>query len=192
MPRQRKRCPDDETSTTRRSAMKTSPYAFILFAGSLVLALAGLPRDGHAEDNPALWKVQVSGNYADVLAGVKRGIEAGQFQLTGEENLSKGIETNKDIFPEGKWNTIGFDRVTAVHFCSIVFNQEVFNMNMDWSILCPFKVVLYTMKASPNTVTVEFVRPTYLLAQDPHPGAHEVGKKIEDRIVAAIRDGLAN
>lgn len=172
--------------------MKTIRRAFVAFAGSLVLALAGLPADSRAADNPALWKVQVSGNYAEVLAGVKRGIEAGQFQLTGEENLSKGIENNKDIFPKGKWNTIGFDRVTSVHFCSIVFNHEVFNMNMDWSFLCPFKVVLYTMKANPRLVTVEFVRPTYLLAQDPYPGASDVAKRIEDRIVAAIRDGLAN
>jgi uncharacterized protein (DUF302 family) len=144
-----------------------------------------------AADNPALWKHQAKGSFADVVARIKQGLSAGQFQLTGEENLSKGLENNQHLFPPGQWNTIGFDNVTAIHFCSIVFNQEVFNVDLDWSILCPFKLVAYTTKKDPKAVTIIMVRPTYLLERDTNKKAKEVGRKIEDRIVTAIREELA-
>jgi uncharacterized protein (DUF302 family) len=95
------------------------------------------------------------------------------------------------VFPAGKWNTIGFDHVTAVHFCSVVFNQEVFNINLDWSVLCPFKVVAYTTKKAPDEVNLVMVKPTYILAKDTHKQATAVGQRIEKRIVQAIMDGLA-
>jgi hypothetical protein len=72
-----------------------------------------------------------------------------------------------------------------------VFNQEVFNADLDWSILCPFKLVAYTTKKDPKSVTIIMVRPTYLLERDTNKKAKEVGKKIEDRIVTAIREELA-
>jgi uncharacterized protein (DUF302 family) len=141
-------------------------------------------------ENPAFWKHAVKGDFADVLARLKTGLQVAQFQLTGEENLAQGLANNRHLFPDGQWNSIGFDNVTALHFCSVVFNQQVFNIKVDWSILCPFKLVAYSMKAAPDEVTIVTVRPTYLLANDPHPRAKEIGKSIEDRIVAAIREGL--
>lgn len=141
-------------------------------------------------DNPAFWKTQAKGDFNEVLNSVRQSLMAAQFQITGEENLSKGLENNKHLFPAGKWNTIGFDNVTAVHFCSIVFNQEVFNVNLDWSILCPFKLVAYTTKKAPKDVNIVMVRPTYIMEKDANRKAREVGKKIEDRIVAAIKEGL--
>lgn len=146
---------------------------------------------GHAADNPALWKHQVKGEYAKVLQGVKAGLEEKQFQILGEENLSRGLENNRQVFGEDKWNTIGFQNVTAVHFCSLTFNQQVFNMSMDWSILCPFKVVVFNMKANPDNVTIMTTRPTWLLARDSHKKAGEVARNIENRITAAIREGVA-
>jgi uncharacterized protein (DUF302 family) len=157
---------------------------------AVLLAIA--PLAASAGENPAFWKLKAKGNFSEVMAQIKRGLEAGQFQLTGEENLSKGLENNKQLFPGGKWNTIGFDNVTAVHFCSIVFNQEVFNIDLDWSILCPFKLVAFTTKMAPREVTIVMVKPSYLLAKDSNKKAAEIGKKIEDRIVAAIKDGLAH
>ena len=172
--------------------MKPVRQLSLLHAVSFVAALVVLAFNpvSRAADNPALWKYQVKGDFAAVLNQLKNGLAAGQFILTGEENLSKGLENNKHLFPEGKWNTIGFEHVTALHFCSLVFNQEVFNINMDWSVLCPFKVVVYNMKQTPTNVTIVLPRPTYLLAQDPNPRAAEIGKKIEDRIISAIKDGL--
>ena len=82
--------------------------------------------------------------------------------------------------------------MTAIHFCSLVFNQEAFNINLDWSILCPFKLVAYTTKKAPKDVTLVMIRPTYILAKDTHKKAKEVGRKIEDRIVAAIKEGLSH
>jgi len=145
-----------------------------------------------AAENPAFLKFHSKGDFAAVLANVKQALEAGQFVISAEENLSKGLENNKQIFPEGKWNSIGFDNVSAVHFCSLVFNQEVFNINMDWSILCPFKLSIYSMKKAPQDITVIVQSPTYLLAKDPHVKAKEIGKKMEERIVAAIKEGLAH
>ena len=75
-------------------------------------------------------------------------------------------------------------------FLFLVFNQQVFNLNMDYSILCPFKVVLYSMEKSPDSVTIIMVRPTYLLAHFPDPSAKEVAKRIEYRIVAALTEAL--
>ena len=144
-----------------------------------------------AAENPALWKYKVKGDFATVLSNIKTGLEANQFLITGEENLSKGLENNKMIFGEDKWNTIGFDNVTAIHFCSMVFNQEVFNINMDWSILCPFKVVAYTMKAVPQEVTIITVRPSYLLKQDRHKKAKKIGKRMDERIINAIKAGVS-
>ncbi|MBI3776288.1 MAG: DUF302 domain-containing protein [Gammaproteobacteria bacterium] len=145
----------------------------------------------YAADNPAFMKFHAKGDFATVLSNVKQALETAQFVISAEENLSKGLEKNKQLFPEGTWNSIGFDNVTAVHFCSLVFNQEVFNINMDWTILCPYKLSIYSMKKAPQDITVIMQRPTFQLAQDPHPKAKEIGKKMEDRIVNAIKDGLA-
>lgn len=154
----------------------------------VVFPLAGLPI-AQAADNPALWKHRVQGEFDTVLANLKSGLETAQFLISGEEDLAKGLENNKHLLGgDLKWNTIGFDR-DRVHFCSIVFNHEVFNIDMDWSVLCPFKVVAYTMKEAPRTVHLVLVRPTYLLRNDRHRKARDVGQRIEDRIVNAIRSG---
>ncbi len=144
-----------------------------------------------AGENPAYWKYQVKGEFDQVLSNLKTGLETAQFLITDEENLAKGLENNKHMLGgEEKWNTIGFDRATAVLFCSIVFNHEVFNIDMDWSILCPFKVVAYTMKSDPKNVTLITVRPTFLLKDDPRPQAKDVGQRIEKRIVDGIKKGV--
>ncbi|MBI4754986.1 MAG: DUF302 domain-containing protein [Betaproteobacteria bacterium] len=142
-------------------------------------------------ENPALWKHHVSGNYDQVLAAVKAGLEARQFQILSEENLARGLENNRQVFGEDKWNTIGFGNVTAVQFCSLAFNHQVFNIKMDWSVLCPFKVVVYNLQAAPGQVQIVLTRPSWILARDPHPKARQVGKEIESRITAAIREGTA-
>jgi uncharacterized protein (DUF302 family) len=160
-------------------------------AMAIAFSTALLPMTAQAADNPAFWKYQVKGEFATVLASMKASLEAKQFVITGEENLAKGLENNKQVFGADKWNTIGFKDATSVHFCSLAFNQEVFNISMDWSILCPFKVTLYTMKNKPGVVNVITVRPTYLLAKDAHPKAKEIGRKIEDRIIGALREGGA-
>lgn len=157
----------------------------------MTIALLAALAPARAADNPAFWKHQVKGEFATVLASLKTSLEAKQFLISGEENLAKGLENNKQVFGTDKWNSIGFKDVTAVHFCSLAFNQEVFNLTMDWSILCPFKVTLYTMKNKPGVVNIITVRPTYLLANDPHPKAKEIGSKMEKRIIEALREGGA-
>jgi uncharacterized protein (DUF302 family) len=172
--------------------MNITPYvAGRVFCLLFIAILANLAQLTWAADNPALWKYEVKGDYSTVLAGIKAELEAKQFMITGEENLAKGLENNKNVFGDNQWNTIGFDNVTAVHFCSLVFNQEVFNINMDWSVLCPFKAVIYNMKGKPGQVTVIMTRPTYLLAPYPHKRAKEIGAKIERRITEAIKQGAA-
>lgn len=167
---------------------ESSPVSSRWFLSVVLGLLLALP--AVAAENPALWKTTVKGDFNEAVKGLKQSLMVAQFQITGEENLSRGLENNKHLFPPGKWNTIGFNNVTAVHFCSLVFNQEVFNVDLDWSILCPFKLVVYTTKKAPKDVNVVMVRPTYIMGQDKHPKAKEVGKKIEDRIVAAIKEGL--
>lgn len=161
------------------------------FLLSLALALALASGTAvQAADNPALWKYQVKGDFNAVLASLKSGLEAKQFQITAEENMSKGLENNKAIFGKDKWNTIGFKNVTVVHFCSMVFNQEVYNLNMDLAILCPFKAVVYNMKAKPDQITIMTIRPSYLVEKDPFKKSAEVGKKIEERIIATIKESV--
>lgn len=162
-----------------------------LSGAALVALLWTFSCTGLAADNPALWKHEVKGDFAKVLAGVKAGLEEKQFQILSEENLSRGLENNAAVFGEDKWNTIGFQNATSVSFCSLTFNQQVFNLNMDWAILCPFKIVLYNMKKNPERVTILLTRPTWILAKDSHKKAAEVGKAIEGRITAAIREGAA-
>lgn len=163
----------------------------LLRTTAILLTLLPPAAPVHAADdaNPALWKATVRGDYARVLAGVKSSLEAAQFQILGEDNLSRGLENNIETFGADKWNSIGFGNVTAVHFCSLTFNQQVFNINMDWSILCPFKVVVLNMKAAPDRITLILTRPTWILARDPHPEARRIGETIEKRIVAALREG---
>jgi uncharacterized protein (DUF302 family) len=158
----------------------------------MLIGLFGAGLTSQAADNPAFWKYKVKGEFAEVLTHVKHGIEAAQFQITAEENLSKGLENSKHLFPEGQWNTIGFDNVTAVHFCSLVFNQEVFNIDLDWSILCPFKLVVYTAKKAPKDVTIVLIKPIYILAKDANPKARDVAQRIEDRIIGALKEGLSH
>ena len=171
-----------ETNPRRQPALFLT--CVLLFWGCLLSSPA------FAAENPALWKFQAKGDFNTVLSNLKSGLEGKQFMITGEENLSKGLENNKKIFGEDKWNTIGFQNVTAVHFCSLAFNQEVFNMNMEWSTLCPFKVVVYNMKSKPDQIMILLTRPSYLLAKDPHPKAREIAKKIEDRIESGIKEGV--
>lgn len=142
-----------------------------------------------ADSNPAFWKHQTRGDFNTVLVTLKDSLEANQFIITSEENLSKGLENNKQILGEDKWNTIGFDNVTTIHFCSLVFNHEVFNLNMEWSILCPFKAVMYTMKKAPEQITILTVRTSYLLKKDRHKKAKAIAKKIDKRIMKAIKEG---
>lgn len=156
---------------------------------ALAMLAALLPLTAQAAGNPAFWKHEVKGEFATVLDNLKTSLEAKQFLITGEENLAKGLENNKQVFGADKWNTIGFKDATAVHFCSLTFNQEVFNIKMDWSILCPFKFTAYTMKNKPGVVTIVTIRPSYLLARDPHPKAREIGSKMEKRIIEALREG---
>ena len=167
--------------------MKTISVTAVAVLLAVMFGLAGVAR---AADNPAFWKFQAKGDFAPVLTDLKNGLQAAQFIITAEEHLSKGLENSKHLFPDGKWNTIGFDNVTAVHFCSLVFNQEVFNINMDWSVLCPFKLVVYTMKKAPKDVTIIIQRPSFALEKDSHPRAKEIGKKIDERIMTAIKEGV--
>lgn len=170
-------------------AISVTPAGLLL---CLAVVVSGMIVPAHAAENPAFWKYQAKGEFAAVLTHLKHGLEAAQFQILMEENLSKGLENNKHLFPAGKWNTIGFDNVTSIHFCSVVINQEAFNIDLDWSILCPFKLVAYTTKKAPKDVTVVMVKPTYILEKDKHPKAKEVGKKIEERIINAVKEGLSH
>ena len=171
-------------------AESARPLKLVLLAAVALCLTLALPVCGQdSTANPALWKLTVAGEHARVLEGVKTSLEAAQFQILGEDNLSRGLEYNKEIFGADKWNTIGFGNVTAVHFCSLTFNQQVFNMDMDWSILCPFKVVVFSMKAQPDRVHLLFIRPTWILGRDPHPEAKRIGEMIEHRIISALREG---
>jgi uncharacterized protein (DUF302 family) len=162
-----------------------------LWTASLLLAiLLGSSVAIQADENPSVWKREVKGRYDVVLEDVKSALEANQFTIVSEDNLARALAKNRDIFGEGKWNTIGFREATAVNFCSVVFNQQVFNLNMDYSILCPFKVVLYSMDKTPDMVTIITVRPTYLLAHFPDPSAEQLANKIENRITAALTEAI--
>ncbi len=154
-------------------------WGFVLIL-LVALLLGGCGEDVRvkAKDTPALWKHKVKGDFSVVLDNVKGALIIEQFMITDEENLAQGLKNNKSIFGDDKWNTIGFEEATAVHFCSLVFNHEVFNINMDWSVLCPFKVVLYTMKQSPDEINIITLRPVYMLEKDKHPRASEISKKI--------------
>lgn len=159
------------------------------FAAAILLA-APITAGAGESCNPAIWKMEVKDDYAALLEDVKSGLEAQQFSIVSESDLAGALATNREILGMDKWNTIGFSEARAVEFCSLLFNQEVLNLNMDYSILCPFKVVLYSMKDKPDTVTILMVRPTYLLAHYKDPSAREIGQKIEDRIIAAIKEAM--
>ena len=157
---------------------------------ALILSLVNVTH-AYADGNPAFWQHKVTGDFDTVLTTLKDSLESNQFIIMGEENLSKGLENNKQILGEDKWNTIGFNRVTSLYFCSLVFNQEVFNLKMDWSILCPFKAVVYTMKKAPDQIIIQTIRNSYLLKKDKHKKAKVIGEKIDKRIMKAIKDGTS-
>lgn len=145
-----------------------------------------------ASDSPALWRYQVKGEFDVVLNNLRSGLERAQFLISTEEDLAKGLANNRHLLGgELKWNVIGFERVTAVHFCSILFNHEVFNTDLDWSVLCPFKVVAYTLREFPGVVHIVTVRPTYLIRDERNRQMRALGAKVERRIVEAIKAGIA-
>ena len=157
-----------------------------LLTVALLLVAAAAP----ASDSPALWRHQTKGEFDAVLNNLKSGLERAQFLISNEEDLAKGLENNRHLLGgDLRWNVIGFERVTAVHFCSILFNHEVFNADLDWSVLCPFKVVAY--KESPNVVHIVTVRPTYLMKDERSKQMRELGAKVERRLVEAIKAGIA-
>jgi uncharacterized protein (DUF302 family) len=156
-----------------------------------ILALAAVAAaPAMAADNPALIKYQARGKFDDVLHRLKAGLEERQFLISHEDNLARALENNKHIFLGEQWNRVGFGNAVAVHFCSLTFNQEVFNTNMDWSVLCPFKVVVYNMKANPELIYIVMSRPSLIFSQDSDPRGLEIGRRIDERITNAIRDGV--
>src|SRR4030067_54716 len=70
----------------------------------IAVVISGMAAPARAAENPALLQAPVKGDFATVLTHLKHGLEAGQFIITAEENLSKGLENNKHLFPAGKWN----------------------------------------------------------------------------------------
>ena len=96
------RCmPSPATSTRiRRCPMKALSRFAVMPV--LFVALALIPVTARAADNPALWKYQTKGKFSEVVAHLKHGLLAAQFQITAEEHLSKGLENNKHLFPEGQ------------------------------------------------------------------------------------------
>lgn len=190
-----------KNKTHRDTAMIHSPQPFAkgkramlrgFFTGLFALTLGLTAGQVVASDtgNPALWKHHVAGNFEEVLDSIRHGLETEQFTISDEQDLSGALERNKETLGEDRWNTIGFDQVRAVHFCSLLFNQRAFNTNIDLSILCPFKLVAYTMKAAPREVTVITVRPSYLVQHDPEARSRELGQQMEERIIRAIKTGL--
>ncbi|MDH5649981.1 MAG: DUF302 domain-containing protein [Gammaproteobacteria bacterium] len=160
------------------------------FSGIVLVAMMLISAPAIAAKNPAFWKTTVTGDFDTVVANLKNGLETGQFIITSEEDLAKGLENNRHMLGgDYKWNTIGFKNVTSIQFCSVVFNHEVFNIDMDLSILCPFKVVAYNMIESPTKVTIITVKPTYLLRQG-NSRERKIGLKIEQRIIDAINVGI--
>lgn len=170
--------------------MKAFTKVVSLFSLLVAFGLTSMSLQAGDNTNPAFWKITVTGDFDTILTDLKNHLQVEQFQIIGEENLAKGLENNKHALGEDKWNTIGFKEATSVRFCSLVFNHEVFNLNMDWSILCPFKLVAYTMKSSPRAVTIMTLRPNYLLRHDSHPKARAIANKIEQRIISAIEEGV--
>ncbi len=156
----------------------------------VAFGLTSVPLQAEENTNPAFWKLTVTGDFDSILEDLKAQLQAEQFQILGEESLARGLENNRLALGEDKWNTIGFKEATSIRFCSLVFNHEVFNLNMDWSIFCPFKIVAYTMKKAPREVTIITVRPSYLLRHDSHPRARAIGDKIERRIINTIQDAV--
>lgn len=166
-------------------------FKLFILINLLILALLSMPERASANGNPVIWKHQATGDFASVVDKIKTGLEGAQFLISSEEDLAKGLENNKHILGgEKNWNTIGFAQATSIHFCSIVFNHEAFNIDMDLSYLCPFKVVAYSMKKSPQMVNIITLRPTYLLRKDKRKKVRELGKKIEKRITGAIMSGI--
>ena len=166
-------------------------FKLFILVNILILALMSMPEHASAVENSVIWKHQVPGNFASVVDKVKTGLEGAQFLISSEEDLAKGLANNKHILGGEKgWNTIGFAQARAIHFCSIVFNHEAFNIDMDLSYLCPFKVVVYSMKKSPQNVSIITVRPTYLLRNDKRKNVVDLGRRIEKRITDAIMSGI--
>ncbi len=158
----------------------------------LAAALAPAAPAAAASDSPALWRYQTKGEYDAVLSNLKSGLERAQFLISNEEDLAKGLENNRHLRGgELKWNVIGFERVTAVHFCSILFSHEVFSTGLDRSLSRPFKVVAYNLKESPNIVHIVTVRPTYLLKDERSEKTRELGTKVGRRTVDAIKATIA-
>ncbi|KAA3627817.1 MAG: DUF302 domain-containing protein [Proteobacteria bacterium] len=164
-----------------------------IFAAIPTLLIASLMSGlGTAADtrNPALWKHHTTGDFAEVLDAIKFGLETHQFTITSEQNLSGALERNKEALGEMRWNTIGFDHVQAVHFCSLLFNLDAINTDIDLAVLCPFKLVAYTTRAAPRKVTVITIRPSYLVQHEPSAKAKELGEQMEQRIISAIKAGM--
>ncbi len=80
--------------------MKATHPVFQFLAGLALALMLGAGTAAYAADNPALWKYQVKGDFNTVLASLKTDLEAKQFQITGEENMSKGLENNKKVLGE--------------------------------------------------------------------------------------------
>lgn len=156
---------------------------------TLFLCLAAVPASATDTKNPAFWKHHVTGDYAETLDSLRTGLEAHQFTITGENDLSGALERNKEALGMDKWNTIGFENVRAISFCSVLFNLNSINTDIDLAILCPFKLVIYNTRQAPREITVITVRPSYLVQHESSAKAKEMGEQMEQRIITAIKAG---
>ncbi|MDH5633934.1 MAG: hypothetical protein OEZ10_13225 [Gammaproteobacteria bacterium] len=110
--------------------------------------------------------------------------------ITDAENLPRGTgEQQAPARRRGKRNTVGFEQVTPLNFCSFALYHEAFNTGMNLSNLRPFRLVIYGMGKNPEKITIITVRAPVLMKRDKAKN-QRVARQAKERIIKAITDGV--
>ena len=79
----------------------------------------------------------------------------------------------------------------SLYVSAMVVNALAPQFESTKNSVAAFKLVAYSMKKTPKDVTIVIQRPSYALDKDPHPRAREIGKKVDERIMSAIKEGVS-
>ena len=153
-------------------------YRHMLFVFLLISACTARTE---TSDNILRWDVKQ--DLDPVYVMVYRALEKHKFFVIFEPNIGRNLTGFAARWGED-YNRNQLDQIRAMVICNIWYTNQIANKDPDMLSLCPLTVTLFEKDGSS---TVLFPRPTALAGESP---ARPVLQEVEDKIIAAIREGL--
>ena len=132
---------------------------------------------------PGVLHWEVDRDMETTYKAVYQSLEENRFFVVFEANMGRNMARFAERWGDD-YNRNQLDQIRAMVICNIWYTNQIANKDPDMLSLCPLTVTLFEKDGSS---TVLFPRPTALAGESP---ARPVLQEVEDKIIAAIREGL--